>query len=79
LAKIWYENVQKINPDNDLGIAATYMLGQIESHQQYYKFMETRKDWNTEYQEGDNAYFSSLKGKVFKSIMSCSWMAEKMK
>jgi hypothetical protein len=79
LAKNWYEKVQKINPDNDLGIAATYMLGQIESHQQYYKFMETRKDWNAEYQEGENAYFSSLKGKVFKSVMSCSWMKGKVK
>jgi hypothetical protein len=78
LAKEWYAKAAQINPDNDLGIAATFMLGECEKHQQYFQFTRTKKDWNEEFVEKSNAFFEKIKGKTFKSVMSCSWLKEKL-
>jgi hypothetical protein len=79
LAKAWYEKAQKINTDNDLGVAATFMLGKIEEHQQYYTFAKSKKSYNDEFKESENSFYSKLKGKAFKSKISCADFADKLK
>jgi hypothetical protein len=78
LAKEWYAKAAQINPNNDLGIAATYMLGECEKHQQLFEFSRNKKDYNEEFVEKPNAYYDKIKGKTFKSVMSCSWLKEKL-
>jgi hypothetical protein len=78
LAKEWYAKAAQINSDNDLGIAATYMLGECEKHQQLFKFSRNKKNWNEEFVEKPNAFYEKIKGKTFKSVMSCSWLKEKL-
>jgi hypothetical protein len=79
LAKSWYEKAIKINPDNDLGIAASYMAGVCEEHQQYYQFTRTRKNWDEQFKVGENSFYNALKGKNFKSPVSCAYFQERIK
>lgn len=79
LAKSWYEKAIKINPDNDLGIAASYMAGVCEEHQQYYQFTRTRKNWDEQFKAGENSFYNALKGKNFKSPVSCAYFQERIK
>jgi hypothetical protein len=79
LAKSWYEKALKMNPDNDLGIAAAFMAGTCETHIQYMDFLRTRKDPNEEFKSTKNALLEGIKGKDFTSPLSCAELGECLK
>ncbi len=79
LAKDWYEKAAKLHPDNDLGIAAAYMAGVCERHQQYFAFTRTRKNWDDPFVPKANPYYDAIKGKNFTSPVSCSYLQQKLK
>lgn len=79
LAKSWYEKAMKMNPDNDLGIAAAFMAGACETHIQYMDFLRNRKDPNEEFKSTKNVFLEGIKGKNFTSPLSCAELGECLK
>jgi hypothetical protein len=79
LAKSWYEKAIKMNPDSDLGIAAAFMAGACEEHQQFMAFLKNRKDPNEVFKSSKNPFYDGIKGKNFTSPMSCSNLMERLK
>ena len=77
-AREWYEKAARLNPNNDLGIAATYMTGRCEENRRYREFILRRKDNDEQYTRSLNPYFEQIKGKDYYSPLSCTWLNSKL-